>query len=134
MKTARLLLCLACTCFVSGHSALAQKAAPQEAVGEKLTIDAAEMQKPWTGDLDAMIERRVIRVLTVNSKTLGGGQARTRPQRVVSERGVCSSREDRPGNDDLRQQHLQVLHPYRLVLESRAAEKEAIEKVKGGAK
>ena len=27
------------------------------------------MQKPWTGDLDAMIERRVIRVLTVNSKT-----------------------------------------------------------------
>ena len=27
------------------------------------------MQKPWTGDLDGMIERRVIRVLTVNSKT-----------------------------------------------------------------
>jgi len=27
------------------------------------------MQKPWSGDLDGMIERRVIRVLTVNSKT-----------------------------------------------------------------
>jgi membrane-bound lytic murein transglycosylase MltF len=28
------------------------------------------MQKPWTGDLDGMIERRVIRVLTVSSKTI----------------------------------------------------------------
>ena len=34
-----------------------------------LTIDPAEMQKPWTGDLDGMIQRRLIRVLTVNSKT-----------------------------------------------------------------
>ena len=48
---------------------LAQKPAPQKAAGETLTIDPAEMQKPWTGDLDGMIERRVIRVLTVNSKT-----------------------------------------------------------------
>ena len=36
---------------------------------EDLTIDPAAMQKPWTGDLDGMIERRIIRVLTVNSKT-----------------------------------------------------------------
>ncbi len=35
-----------------------------------LTIDLAKVQKPWTGDLDGMIERRVIRVLTVNSKTI----------------------------------------------------------------
>jgi len=48
---------------------LAQKPAPQKPAGESLTIDPAEMQKPWTGDLDGMIERRVIRVLTVNSKT-----------------------------------------------------------------
>ena len=29
-----------------------------------------EAMKPWTGDLDGMIERRVIRVLTVYSKTI----------------------------------------------------------------
>jgi len=69
MKTASILFCLACTSFMSGHFALAQKPAPQKAVAEKITIDPAEMQKPWTGDLDGMIERRVIRVLTVNSKT-----------------------------------------------------------------
>jgi membrane-bound lytic murein transglycosylase MltF len=69
MKTASVLLSLACTCLMSGHSALAQKPAPQKAAATTLTIDPAEMQKPWTGDLDGMIERRVIRVLTVNSKT-----------------------------------------------------------------
>jgi membrane-bound lytic murein transglycosylase MltF len=40
----------------------------------------------------------------------GGRQARTQPQRVVPKRGVCGSREGRPGNGDLRQQHLQILH------------------------
>ncbi len=34
-----------------------------------LTIDPTEIQKPWTGDLDAMIKRHTIRVLTVYSKT-----------------------------------------------------------------
>jgi membrane-bound lytic murein transglycosylase MltF len=34
-----------------------------------LTLDLAEIQKPWTGDLDGMIRRRLIRVLTVYSKT-----------------------------------------------------------------
>lgn len=43
--------------------------ARQEAADETLTIDLAEQHKPWTGDLDGMIERRSIRVLTVNSKT-----------------------------------------------------------------
>ncbi len=61
---------LACFCFLSGSPALAQTKAPQKAGGGKLTIDPAEMQKPWSGDLDGMIERRVIRVLTVNSKTI----------------------------------------------------------------
>ena len=44
--------------------------AAQEAADETLTIDLAKVQKPWTGDLDGMIERRSIRVLTVNSKTI----------------------------------------------------------------
>ena len=40
----------------------------------------------------------------------GSRQARPRPQRLVSQRGVRGGRKDRPGNGDLRQQHLQVLH------------------------
>jgi membrane-bound lytic murein transglycosylase MltF len=63
------MLSLACFCFLFGDPARAQKPAPQKSAGGTLTIDLAEMQKPWTGDLDGMIERRVIRVLTVNSKT-----------------------------------------------------------------
>jgi membrane-bound lytic murein transglycosylase MltF len=59
---------LSLACFLFGDPALAQKPAPQKAAGT-LTIDPTQMQKPWTGDLDGMIERRVIRVLTVNSKT-----------------------------------------------------------------
>jgi membrane-bound lytic murein transglycosylase MltF len=51
-------------------AAPAQTPAPQEAADETLTIDLAKQQKPWTGDLDGMIERRSIRVLTVNSKTI----------------------------------------------------------------
>jgi len=47
----------------------AAEPAPQEAADATLTVDPAQLQKPWTGDLDAMIERRLIRVLTVNSKT-----------------------------------------------------------------
>ena len=62
------MLSLAC-CFLFGNPVLAQTKAPQKAVGGTLTIDSAGMQKPWTGDLDGMIQRRVIRVLTVNSKT-----------------------------------------------------------------
>lgn len=61
-------LSLACCCFLAGHDALAKEPAPQKAARETLTIKLAE--KPWTGDLDGMIERRVIRVLTVNSKTI----------------------------------------------------------------
>ncbi|HWM28284.1 MAG TPA: transporter substrate-binding domain-containing protein [Woeseiaceae bacterium] len=42
---------------------------PAQAADETLSIDVATLNKPWTGDLDGMIERRLIRVLTVNSKT-----------------------------------------------------------------
>jgi len=34
------------------------------------TLTIALSQRPWVGDLDGMIERRLIRVLTVNSKML----------------------------------------------------------------
>jgi membrane-bound lytic murein transglycosylase MltF len=47
----------------------AQQPSPQKAPRENLTIDATTMMKPWKGDLDGMIERGVIRVLTVYSKT-----------------------------------------------------------------
>lgn len=36
---------------------------------ETLTVDPSEIQKPWTGDLEAMKDRRIIRVLTIYSKT-----------------------------------------------------------------
>jgi hypothetical protein len=55
------LLSVAYCCFLSGNTALAGEPAPKKAARETLTIDVAEMKKPWTGDLDGMIERRVIR-------------------------------------------------------------------------
>jgi membrane-bound lytic murein transglycosylase MltF len=76
MKTTRIpnlmasVLSLTCGCVLFGNAAFAQEQAPQKAAGGTLTIDLAKVQKPWTGDLDGMIERRVIRVLTVNSKTI----------------------------------------------------------------
>jgi membrane-bound lytic murein transglycosylase MltF len=63
------MLSLACFYFLSGAPALAQPPAAQKAAGGPLTIDLVAMHKPWIGDLNGMIERRVIRVLTVNSKT-----------------------------------------------------------------
>ncbi len=45
------------------------KSAPQTPEREQLTIAHDEAMKPWTGDLDGMIERREIRILTVYSKT-----------------------------------------------------------------
>jgi membrane-bound lytic murein transglycosylase MltF len=64
-----IMLSFACWCFLIGEPVLAQKPAPQKAPGGTLTIDPAAMQKPWMGDLNGMIERRIIRVLTVSSKT-----------------------------------------------------------------
>lgn len=68
-RLGRVMLSLACLCLLFAAPVFAQKQASQKAAGGTLTIDPAEMQKPWSGDLDGMIERRVIRVLTVNSKT-----------------------------------------------------------------
>ena len=36
----------------------AQQQAPQKAAGGTLTIDLTAMQKPWTGDLDGMLEAK----------------------------------------------------------------------------
>ena len=63
------ILGLACFCFLFEGPAFAQKPVPQKAAVGSLTLGSDEIQKPWTGDLDGMVERRVIRVLTVNSKT-----------------------------------------------------------------
>lgn len=49
-------------------SAEANKSA-QKPEREQLTITTEEALKPWTGDLDGMVKRGVIRVLTVYSKT-----------------------------------------------------------------
>jgi membrane-bound lytic murein transglycosylase MltF len=51
------------------YAAAAAEPPPQAPQREKLTIDIKREWKPWTGDLDGMIKRRVIRVLTVYSKT-----------------------------------------------------------------
>ena len=46
-------------------------AAPRTAATRgSLTIDPATLTRPWTGDLDGMVERRIVRVLVVPSKTL----------------------------------------------------------------
>ena len=42
---------------------------PETPQSDMLTVDPNEVQKPWTGDLDGMKQRRVIRVLTAYSKT-----------------------------------------------------------------
>lgn len=51
------------------HASAETKPEPQTPKREQLTIATEEAMKPWTGDLDGMIERRTIRILTVYSKT-----------------------------------------------------------------
>jgi len=61
---------LAYTLFLSPiHAAAEAKPSPATPQRERLTITPEEVMTPWTGDLDGMIARRVIRVLTVYSKT-----------------------------------------------------------------
>ncbi len=55
--------------LLAAATASAQQTAPQKPAQEELTIDPTTMMQPWKGDLDGMIERGVIRVLTVYSKT-----------------------------------------------------------------
>jgi len=52
------------------HAAAQAKPSPQTpSQREELTISPHEVMKPWKGDLDGMIQRGTIRVLTVYSKT-----------------------------------------------------------------
>ncbi len=61
---------LACALFAAPVvAATATKTSPAPPKQEQLRISAEEAMKPWTGDLDGMIERETIRVLTVYSKT-----------------------------------------------------------------
>ena len=69
-KLAVAYVALACALLAGPmHAAADTKPAPQTAKREQLTIAPQEAMKPWTGDLDAIVERRVIRILTVYSKT-----------------------------------------------------------------
>ena len=58
-------------CLFTGvaQAATETKPPPQSPERQQLTITTEQAMKPWTGDLDGMIERRVIRILTVYSKT-----------------------------------------------------------------
>ncbi len=60
---------LACTHFAGPTHAADADSTAEIPEREELTIEHEEVMKPWTGDLDGMIERRVIRVLTAYSKT-----------------------------------------------------------------
>jgi hypothetical protein len=51
------------------HAAAEGKLPPKPQQREQLSIAPEEAMKPWSGDLDGMIKRGVIRVLTVYSKT-----------------------------------------------------------------
>src|SRR5262245_32892160 len=50
-----------------GATAVAFAQAPAEK--GRLGLSLAEIVRPWTGDLDAMVARRLVRVLTTYSKT-----------------------------------------------------------------
>lgn len=61
---------LACTLFAGPFATTATaEPSPQTPPREQLTIVPEEAMKPMTGDLDGMIKRGTIRVLTVYSKT-----------------------------------------------------------------
>ncbi|HRF03464.1 transporter substrate-binding domain-containing protein [Accumulibacter sp.] len=51
------------------HAAAQSKPSSQASAHEELTLATEEATKPWSGDLDGMIDRRIIRILTVYSKT-----------------------------------------------------------------
>lgn len=53
----------------AGHGAAEEKPSPQAPQREQFTLSLDTAMKPWTGDLDGMIDRQIIRVLTVYSKT-----------------------------------------------------------------
>jgi membrane-bound lytic murein transglycosylase MltF len=60
---------LACALAGPAYGAAEANPPPETPQRERLTIAPEEVMTQWTGDLDGMVARRVIRVLTVYSKT-----------------------------------------------------------------
>ena len=64
------LAALVCALFASPlHAAAKTEPSLAKPEREQLSISPETVMKPWSGDLDGMIERRTIRVLTTYSKT-----------------------------------------------------------------
>src|SRR5262249_38581251 len=58
------------TVVLAVFTSLVVSASPQAPTEKgRLGISVTEITKPWTGDLDGMVDRRLIRVLTVYSRT-----------------------------------------------------------------
>jgi membrane-bound lytic murein transglycosylase MltF len=60
---------LAAAMLLSGPLSWAQATKVARPPREDLTIDPQSVMQAWTGDLDQMVERRIVRVLVVPSKT-----------------------------------------------------------------
>ncbi len=60
---------LAVLSLLGAGSVFAQAPQAPKPPREDLTIDPRTITEPWTGDLDQMVERRIVRVLVVPSKT-----------------------------------------------------------------
>jgi ABC-type amino acid transport substrate-binding protein len=70
VQLALVVAALALDLLASASQAAADtKPPPQSTKREQLTIAPESAMAPWTGDLDGMIERRMIRILAVYSKT-----------------------------------------------------------------
>jgi membrane-bound lytic murein transglycosylase MltF len=67
-KRSRLSIAFACILFAP-HPHVNAETKPPSSKRENLTIVSQEIMKPWTGDLDGMIKRRTIRILTVYNRT-----------------------------------------------------------------
>lgn len=60
---------LTALCLCAGLCGIALARQEPNPFSASFSLDPAVVEKPWTGDLDGMIARRCIRILTVNSRT-----------------------------------------------------------------
>src|SRR5215469_950843 len=56
-------------CLLAVSVALPSTQPPGNSPDATLSLDPTFFERPWTGDLDGMFNRRLVRILTVNSKT-----------------------------------------------------------------
>ena len=61
---------VAASCGGDPQSGRNASSPPAPSARDDLTIDPATLTRPWKGDLDAMVERRIVRVLVVPSRTI----------------------------------------------------------------